>query len=245
MRHHPSFVVRLTLTRTPVGRQFGWGATPSKKYQGCPKVNSCESGVKTWAKENKVDFVEINNLKGDDLIKVLESLKNHTVEYGIVADFSLLIPEEIIEYFNKKLINIHFSLLPNYRGASPVQFSILDGEKRFGITYMLVEKGLDTGDILKEFEYKLPDNTTTGEAYDLLFKKAGYDIVEVLEQYSKNNIAPLPQDHEKATYTFSPSNPKSTFIFKEDAHINWKESMDVIDRKIRAFNPWPIALRVS
>ncbi|RJR28034.1 methionyl-tRNA formyltransferase [candidate division WWE3 bacterium] len=200
-----------------------------------------ETEVKKWAKTNNVKYVTISGLKGTDLEKVIEQLNNSNVDFVLVADFSFIIPAPLIETFPKKLINIHFSLLPKYRGASPVQHAILNGDSITGITIHLVEKRMDSGDILHQIGYKMAGNETSGTLYDLLFKLAAENITEVLERYSQGQITQIPQDEDSATYTYSPTQPQSTFIFKEDAEIKWKSPADVIERKIRAYNPWPIA----
>ena len=205
------------------------------------KQEFSECGVKTWAKKNSVNYIEINSLKENDLERVLEELNKNKPEYGIVTDFSFIIPQEIIDFFNKKLINIHFSLLPKYRGASPVQFAILNGDGVTGITYYIIDTKLDHGPILHQVGYNLTGNETSGEIYETLFKIAGEKLPEVLERYSQGNTTPLPQDEQKATYTYSRSHPKNTYIYKEDAQIDWKDTSENIDRQVRAYNPWPIS----
>jgi len=200
-----------------------------------------ETGVKKWAEENNINFIEINSLKGVDLDKVISEINKVNPDYGIVADFSFIIPKEIIDLFDIRLINIHFSLLPKYRGSSPVQFAILNGDDTTGVTFHVVDEKMDNGCILFQSGYKTNGTETSGELYDTLFKIAADKLPEVLEKYSQGQITPLPQDKELATFTYSKSHPKSTFIFKEDALIEWGKKPEEIDRLIRAFNPWPIA----
>lgn len=200
-----------------------------------------ETGVKTWAKKKHVDFIEIESLNGPDLKAIVRALKKLQPDYGVVADFSFIIPGEIIEILSANLINIHFSLLPKYRGASPVQHSILNGDETTGITFHIIEEKMDTGDILYQVGYKMVGIETSGELYDILFSIAADKVPEVLEKYSKGQITPARQEKEEATYTYSKSHPKSTFIFKEDALIDWGAGAKVIDQLVRAFNPWPIA----
>ena len=199
-----------------------------------------ECAVKTWAKNKKIDFVEIDNLRDSDLKKVLSAIKKKKIDYGVVCDFSVMVPEEVIQIFGKNLINIHFSLLPKYRGASPVQFAILNGDKNTGITFHVVDTKLDHGEILHQIVYTMDQTETSGDLYTILFKISSEKLSEVLKNYSKGTITPLPQEENEATYTYSPSHPTSTFIYKEDAEINWKEKPEIIERKVRAFNPWPI-----
>ena len=144
----------------------------------------------------------------------------------------------------KGFINTHFSLLPKHRGASAVQFAILNDDKEFGITYHLIDASLDTGDIIYQSKFSLNENLSSGQAYEYLFDEASKEISNVLKKYLANETSPLPQDHGAASYTYSKSNPKHTFIFKEDAVIETGDTDRKIFRKIKAFNPWPL-LRVE
>ncbi|GIW60408.1 MAG: methionyl-tRNA formyltransferase [Patescibacteria group bacterium] len=200
-----------------------------------------ETAVKKWARDHVIRYVEIRSLKEYDLDLVLNELGKAKPAYGIVADFSYIIPESIINFFGGRLINIHFSLLPKYRGASPVQFAILNGDETTGITFLLVSKRLDAGDILSQIGYKMNGTETSGELYETLFSVAAEKLPEVIEGYKSGSIRPMPQDENNATYTYSKTHPHHTFIFKEDGLINWKNDVKSIERKIRAFNPWPIA----
>ncbi|MFZ2664353.1 MAG: methionyl-tRNA formyltransferase [Patescibacteria group bacterium] len=200
-----------------------------------------ETGVKKWAKENNINFLEISSLKNRDLESVVYEIKRVNPDYGVVADFSFIIPKEIINLFDIRLINIHFSLLPKYRGSSPVQFAILNGDETTGVTFHMVDEKMDNGPILFQSGYKTNGTETSGDLYDILFKVASDKLPEVLEKYSSGQIKPIPQDKELATFTYSKTYPKSTFIFKEDTLINWNSKPEGIDRMIRAFNPWPVA----
>lgn len=200
-----------------------------------------ETAVKKWAIKNNIKFVEVGSLKDRDLERVIKQIEKLRPNFGVVTDFSYIIPLEIIKIFENKLINIHFSLLPKYRGASPVQFSILNGDEMTGITFYIVDERMDTGNIISQIGYKMCCKETSGELYDILFKIASDKLPEILEKYSLSQITPLPQDKELATYTFSKTHPKSTFIYKEDAQVNWDYKPEGIERMIRAFNPWPVA----
>ena len=200
-----------------------------------------ETAVKKWAREQGIKYVEIRSLRDYDLRTVLENLLKYKPDYGVVADFSYIIPEDIIKFFAGKLINIHFSLLPKYRGASPVQFAILNGDETTGVTYQLISKRMDAGDILSQIGYKMNQTETSGELYETLFHVAADKLPDVILGHYSGSIKPMPQNEDNATYTFSRTHPHNTFIFKEDGLINWKNDPKSIDQKIRAFNPWPIA----
>ena len=221
------------------------------------RQSSKEVGVKRWAKENRVNFVTINKSLKDEAERITEQMsylglkpevssfaskiKLSRAEIGVVADFGFIIPQEILDIFPKGLINVHFSLLPKYRGASPVQFAILNRDSKTGITFQIVEKTLDTGPIVKQIIYQLDGTETSGELYKTLFALAADRLPQVVQKYVNGNLLPKKQDESQASYTYSPSHPTATHIFKEDARINWESSVQHIDAVVRAYNPWPIA----
>jgi methionyl-tRNA formyltransferase len=200
-----------------------------------------ETGVKSWAKTNSIHTITIGSLKGLELEALIEQLITANIDYIIVADFSFIIPEILLERFPNKFINIHFSLLPKYRGASPVQFAILNGDDTTGITYHIVVRKMDAGAIIHQIGYKMAHNETSGFLYDSLFQLAARELPEILEKYHNGEISLRTQDESEASYTLSPTNTESTFIYKEDAEIDWKMDAVEINRAVRAFNPWPIS----
>jgi methionyl-tRNA formyltransferase len=199
-----------------------------------------ETEVKTWAKQHKVKYVETNSLK-NDAQRVIEQILGSKIDVGVVADFSFIIPAELLDVVPHKLVNIHFSLLPKWRGASPVQFAILNGDEVTGITYHLVDKKMDTGPIIHQIGYKIDHTETSGELYSRLFPIAAEKLPSVLVKYIDGSTNFVEQNDDEATYTYSPSHPGSTFVYKEDAKIDWTKSPAEIERAIRAYNPWPIS----
>lgn len=200
-----------------------------------------EVEVKRWAKANGVKFVTIAKSLKEEKEKIIEQIKSSKAEVGVVADFGFIIPQEILAVFPKGLINIHFSLLPKYRGASPVQFAILNDDSQTGITYQLMEFTLDTGPIIFQLPYPLAGTETSGQLYQTLFKPAAQQLPVVLQKYLDGKLTPQKQDETQASYTHSPSHQKNTYIYKEDAKINWNAPVEKIDAGVRAYNPWPIA----
>jgi len=200
-----------------------------------------ETEVKRWCKKNKVDFIEVSCLKGEDLEYLSQRIKKADPDYGIVADFGFIIPQQVIKSIKGGIINVHFSLLPKYRGASPVQHAILNGDKKTGVTFYLLDKNMDTGDIITQIEYKIDSKYTSDELYKILFQISAEKLPEIIKKYSEGKIIPIKQDENLATYTISKTNPKSTLISREDALIDWNENPEKIERAIRAFYPWPIA----
>ncbi len=200
-----------------------------------------ENATKTFCKRNNIPYLEIDNLKSTSGASVLEALSKYDVQIGIVADFAFIIPEDIFNKPELGLINIHFSKLPQYRGASPVQFTIKDRCKVAGISLHLIDKGMDTGDIIFQTEVELEGNENSEILYNKLFKYTSTMITQILHDYSSNKLLPTKQNEAEATYTRSLNNPKITFIQKEDAEIKWNYETQDIEASIRAFYPWPIA----
>lgn len=194
-----------------------------------------ETFVKAWCKKNDVKFIEIDNFKNSSFHISPE------MELAIVADFSFMIPQNVINSFKHGVLNIHFSLLPAYRGASPIQAFILSGGTTTGVTFYLMDKGMDTGNIIHRIEYKTTCNETSGELYKKLFDVAGKTLPEVVSKYLSGVYKPTPQDNAYATYTYSPSHPKNTFIYKEDAKLDFSKDDIYLERCVRAYHPWPIA----
>jgi len=200
-----------------------------------------QTAVKKWSIRHGIEYIEVDTLKGESGELVAKKMKDKNIDYGIVADFSLMITSSVIEPYRDKLINIHFSLLPKYRGACPVQFAILNGDKTTGITYLLVTEGLDNGPVVRRIGYNIDTKCTSGELYEKLFKLAAENLPGVIQDYDLKKLSPILQDKDHASYTYSRSNPKRTFIYKEDAKIDWTKTADEIERSVRTYNPWPIS----
>lgn len=197
--------------------------------------------VKTWAIQNSVPYVELTELKKTGSALLSERLLGESVKLGVVADFSFIIPNSILSTLAYGMINIHFSLLPKYRGASPVQHAILNGDTLTGITYMLTDEGMDTGDIIKQIPYHLAPTETADEAYANLFELAAQELPAVITGFLTGTLVPQKQEASAATYTYSKTHPNHTFIYKADAKLDWAESLDLIERQIRAYYAWPCA----
>jgi len=224
LNKNPKLVLCITKTDVKVGRDH----------------RLKENEIKLWCRANNTSCLQIETLKNEDLKKVIEQLDYSKPDLILVIDFGVFIPEEIINKYRGKIVNIHFSLLPKYRGASPAQFAILNGDETTGVTFQLVENKLDSGDILKQYEYKIPNNITSGLLYEKLFLLTAEKLSEFLKDFENGKLTPLPQDESKAIYTYSKTHPKSTLIYKEDAYTDFSETPLTLERKVRAFNPWPI-----
>ncbi len=161
------------------------------------------------------------------------------LDLAIVADYGLIIPKEIFEIPKYKTLNIHFSKLPKYRGPSPVQYTILNGDRSAWISYILISEKMDTGDILLQEEFPLTGKETTGDLYQKLFVIASQKLPEVINNYVSDKITPKKQDDKMATYTklLTRDDGFIPFPILKEA-INGKTPIQ-IERALRAFSPWP------
>lgn len=186
--------------------------------------------VKQYALDNNIEVVTPDSVNTDEFINLL---KEKNIDYIVVVAFGQLIKEKLLEEYKNKIINLHPSSLPKYRGSSPVQFSLLNGDKKTHASAMLIEKGMDSGDILnqKEVEIKAEDDfTSLSEKLSKIGSEVILESVLNYDDFMKNRIK---QDNDKATFTKK--------ITKEMGKIDFNQSKEEIINKIRAFVEFPKA----
>ena len=123
-------------------------------------------------------------------------------ELGILIDFGIIISQKVISYFHKGIVNSHFSLLPRWRGADPISFAILNGDKKTGISLMLIDEGMDTGKILSQRTFHIPPNMTTPELTERLIELSNELLLQAIPKYLMSLITPKRQPHpDRATYS--------------------------------------------
>jgi methionyl-tRNA formyltransferase len=149
----------------------------------------------------------------------------------VVAAYGQILPADVLEIPKIGCLNLHASLLPHWRGAAPIQAAIVAGDRETGITVMYMDEGLDTGDIMLQRKTTILPSDTGRSVHDRLANIAPDTLLNALRLLAEGNAPRIPQDNTLATYA-----PK---LKREDGKIDWSESADVIERKIRAFNPWP------
>lgn len=185
------------------------------------------SPVKITAKKNKIPIsqpAKIRNLK-------LEII-NSKPDLSIVAAYGQVLPKEILESPTYGCLNVHPSLLPKYRGPSPIQTAILNGDKETGVTIILMDEKIDHGPILARQELEIPiTKITYQKLHDNLAGIGVEMLLGTIPKWLNGTIKPLPQDESKATYT--------KILTKEDGRIGWQKPAEEIERQILAFNPWP------
>ena len=163
----------------------------------------------------------------EDTAKLLE----YPADIYVIAAFGQILSKEILDQPRLGCINVHASLLPKYRGASPIQRVILDGEKETGITIMQMNEGLDTGDILYKKSLELSPDETFETLHDRLMNLGGEALLEALPLIEEGKITPVIQNDSLSNY--------APLIKKEDGKIDWKKTSDQLYAQVRAFNPWP------
>lgn len=199
---------------------------PDKQNGRGMKVRFCD--VKRYALENNLEVYQPETLKDEAIKGLLEELNPDII---VVVAYGKILPEYVLKFPKYGCINVHGSLLPEYRGASPIQRAVIDGKKITGVTTMYMDKGLDTGDMLLRREYEIKENTNTGEAFDDLAKIGAELLLETLKGLEDGTITPVPQEHEKATYAEK--------IFKDECAVSFDETKETVHNKIRGLYPFP------
>lgn len=186
--------------------------------------------VKETAIQLNIPVYQPQKVKEEEFV---ETLKKMAPDVIVVIAFGQLLSKEILELPKYGCINVHASLLPKYRGAAPIQWAVIDGEKETGVTTMYMEEGLDTGDILDTEVVQLDAKETGGSLFDKLAEKGGELILKTLSKLENGTATRTPQNHALSTYAGK--------ITKELGRIDFSKSAEEIERLIRGLNPWPSA----
>ena len=176
----------------------------------------------------KMSVLQPERIKDRQSIEEIRALAPDVI---VVMAYGQILPRAILEIPAAGCLNLHASLLPRWRGAAPIQAAIAAGDRETGITVMYMDEGLDTGDILLLRKIDIMPTDTGESLHDRLAQIAPKALLEALQLLAKNNAPRIPQDNALATYA-----PKLT---RHDGKIDWSEAAEIIERKIRAFNPWP------
>lgn len=188
------------------------------------------SEVKEVAIKHNLPVYQPIKLKEDR--ELIEKLKEIKPDFMIVVAFGQMLTKEVLDIPKYGCINLHGSLLPMYRGAAPINWAIIKGEKVSGNTTMLMDEGLDTGDMLLKDKVEIKEDMTAGELYDLLKDRGADLLIDTIEKMKEGTITPIRQEGE----TFY-----AKMLNKKIAKINWNENAETVNNLIRGLNPWPIA----
>ena len=188
------------------------------------------SPVKEIAVKHDIKVFQPEKLKDD--IEAVEYLKELKPDFIIVVAFGQILTKEVLDIPKYGCINLHASLLPMYRGAAPLNWVIINGEDKTGNTTMLMDVGLDTGDMLLKDEVEITKNMTSGELHDILMNRGGELLIKTIEGLAEGSITPEKQEGETCY---------AKMLSKETGKINWNNSAQDIHNLIRGLNPRPIA----
>lgn len=188
------------------------------------------SPVKEVAVKHNIKVFQPEKLKEDR--EAIEYLKELKPDFIIVVAFGQILTKEVLDIPSIACINLHASLLPMYRGAAPLNWVVINGEKVSGNTTMLMDVGLDTGDMLLKDEVEITENMTAGELHDKLMISGADLLIRTIDGMSKGEITPIKQEGETCY---------AKMLSKDTGKIDWNKSAKDIHNLIRGLNPWPIA----
>jgi methionyl-tRNA formyltransferase len=186
------------------------------------------SAVKQAALELDFPIIQPGSIKSPEFAQHIQSLQP---DFHIVIAYGKILPESVLALPRMGTINIHASLLPKLRGAAPIQWAVINGETETGVCSMLMDKGLDTGDILLCEREPIHPEDTAGALHDRLSVKGAEVLIETLNSYTEKTIQPQPQNHDLATY--------APMLTKDDGLINWNKPARELECFVRGVTPWP------
>ncbi|HKV09643.1 MAG TPA: methionyl-tRNA formyltransferase [Thermoanaerobaculia bacterium] len=223
----PEFAVPTLAALVEAGRTPLWVVTqPSKPAGRGQRVE--DPPVARWAREHGLPVIQPRKVRDPEFLAAMRELRP---DVAIVVAFGQIFPRELLDIPPHGCINLHGSLLPKYRGASPIQAAVAAGETRTGVTAMLMEEGLDSGPILLEEETEIGPEETAGELSLRLSEMGGRLVVRTLDALARGGVTPRPQPAEGITYA-----PRLT---RESGRADWSLTARELSDRLRAFTPWP------
>lgn len=225
----PDFAAGALEALIGAGHEIGLVVTQPDRPKGRSK-ELIPSPVKVCAEKNDIPVFQPERVKRPDAV---EELKRVGADVYVVAAFGQILPQEILDIPPLGCLNIHASLLPKYRGASPIQHAIIDGEEKTGVTIMQMDAGIDTGDMLYKKEILIEDTDDHETLHDKLTVLGGEAVVEALELLKRGKLKPEKQQEALSCY--------APLIEKSMGEIDFSLDALAIDRRIRGMTPWPSA----
>ena len=187
--------------------------------------------VKAFALEKGLTVYQPATLKSPEVVDTIKALNPEVI---VVVAYGKILPKEVLEIPPLGCINVHGSLLPKYRGAAPIQWTLLNGDKVGGVTTMYMGEGLDTGDMIDKYETEVGENETTGELFDRLAVAGANLLLQTLDKLKNGTAQRTPQREEDASY--------ASMLDKSMCVIDWNKSAQEVHNLVRGLNPWPVAL---
>lgn len=186
------------------------------------------TAVKEYALTKNLPVLQPVKIRAQEFVEELKALEPELI---VVVAFGQFLPKDILQMPKYGCINVHASLLPKYRGAAPIHYAIMNGEKQSGVTIMMMDEGMDTGDMLAKTVTNISDDMTMGVLHDQLKIAGAKLLLEVVEGLGKGTIKAIPQNNAEATY--------ASLLDKKIEQIEWKNTAQEIHNKVRGLNPWP------
>ncbi|MCH5202538.1 MAG: methionyl-tRNA formyltransferase [Oscillospiraceae bacterium] len=186
--------------------------------------------VKVCAEKLNIPVYQPEKLRIGDSFDIISKMNPDVI---VVVAYGQILPENILNIPKYGCINVHGSLLPKYRGAAPIQWAVLNGDKKTGVTTMYMEKGLDTGDILLVDEYEIDINDTAGDVFDKLAVMGGNLILKTLDLAEKEGLTPIKQDDTQSSY--------AKMLDKSLCNIDFNKLASEVHNQVRGLSPWPVA----
>lgn len=187
--------------------------------------------VKAWAQAHSIPVYQPEKLRDGTALATVQALAPELI---VVAAYGRILPDDILAYPGKGCINVHSSLLPKYRGAAPINWAILNGDKETGVTIMHMAHDLDAGDIILQRKTPIAPDETAGSLYDRLAILGGELAVEAVAALENGTAQRTPQDHAQATL--------APMLSKELSAVDWGKSAQAIHDQVRGLLPWPCAV---
>ena len=225
----PDFAVGALEALVEAGHEVVAVVTQPDKPKGRGKEMQ-QTPVKACALKHNIEVFQPVKIKTPEAVEVL---KGYGADLFVVAAFGQILSKEILDMPKFGCVNIHASLLPKYRGAAPIQWAILDGEKETGVTIMQMNEGLDTGDMLTKVIVPIEDTDTGESLFEKLAEAGAKLLIETIPQIEAGTLHPEAQDDSLSTY--------AKMIKKEMGLIDWKKEAVVLERLVRGMNSWPSA----
>ncbi|MDD6276687.1 MAG: methionyl-tRNA formyltransferase [Clostridia bacterium] len=187
--------------------------------------------VKESALKHSIPVFQPKSMRDGEALEIIKSLNPDLI---IVTAFGKILPKEILQFPKYGCINMHASLLPRYRGAAPIQWCVINGEKESGVTAMQMDVGLDTGDMLICKKVAIDENMTAGELHDELSQLAAEVMSETICLAEKGELKPVKQNDDESNY--------APMLTKELCPIDWNDAASNVHNKVRGLSPWPTAI---
>lgn len=225
----PDFAVGALDAIVEAGHEVALVVTQEDKPKGRGKEIQF-TPVKEAAIKHGIEVYQPHRVKHEEAVA---KLREYNADVFVVAAYGQILSKELLDMPKYGCVNIHASLLPKYRGAAPIQWSIIDGEKVTGVTTQMMAEGIDTGDILDVIEVEIDKEETGGSLFDKLTVAGSEVILTTLKKLEDGTVTRTPQDHSKSTY--------AKMLDKKLGNIDFSMSAEEIERLIRGLNPWPSA----